>query len=47
MPEPKKGEKKDTFIKRCIPYVINKGTAETQEQAYAICESMWKRRRKI
>ncbi|MFW6174054.1 MAG: hypothetical protein ACOC5T_09945 [Elusimicrobiota bacterium] len=41
MPEPREDESKDKFIKRCIPYVINEGTAKDGSQARAICESIW------
>ncbi|MFW6129699.1 MAG: hypothetical protein ACOC56_00860 [Atribacterota bacterium] len=41
MPLPKKGEEKDKYIERCIPIVIDHGTAKTEKQAVAICYSMW------
>ena len=41
MPTPRKGEKKPAFISRCIPIVINDGTAKDQKQAAAICYSLW------
>ena len=41
MPTPKAGESKDDFIKRCIPIVIDDGTAKDGKQAYAICASMF------
>ena len=43
MPVPGKNEKHDDFIKRCIPYVINEGTAKDGSQGKAICESIWKK----
>jgi len=42
MPKPKKGEKEKDFIARCIPIVIEDETAEDQEQAIAVCYSMWR-----
>lgn len=41
MPTPEKGESKKDFIERCIPIVIDEGTAEDSEQAYAVCNSMF------
>lgn len=41
MPTPNPNEPQDEFINRCIPIVINDGTADTPEQAYAICVSMY------
>jgi hypothetical protein len=41
MPEPKDDETRDEFVDRCIPIVIEDGTAEDQEQAVAVCNSMW------
>jgi HK97 family phage prohead protease len=41
MPEPNKDEEHDDFIKRCIPVVIDDGTAESPEQAVAICNGIW------
>ncbi len=46
MPEPKKGEKKDDYIKRCIPQVLDEGTAKDRKQAAAICYSMFERKTK-
>lgn len=43
MPEPNSGESHDDFIKRCIPIVIEDGTAVDGAQANAICESLWDR----
>ena len=43
MPEPTEGESHDDFIKRCIPIVIEDGTAGDGAQANAICESLWER----
>lgn len=41
MPTPQENETEEQFIERCIPIVINDGTAETPEQAYAVCQSMY------
>jgi len=41
MPSPQPNEDKDDFIQRCIPMVIEEGTAEDGAQAAAICNSMW------
>jgi hypothetical protein len=37
--EPSKGERKESFLERCISYVINEG--KESEQAVAICNSLW------
>lgn len=39
--EPGAKESEDEFISRCIPYVINDGTAKDNSQAYAICKSKY------
>ena len=41
MPTPQAGESQDDFVSRCIPIVLEDGTAEDQEQAAAVCYSMW------
>lgn len=42
MPEPQPDkETQSEWYERCIPYLLEEGTAENQEQAYKICESMW------
>ena len=41
MPTPRKDETEDEFVERCIPIVIEEGTAEDGDQASAICHSMW------
>lgn len=46
MPEPQTNESRDEFIERCIPIVIDDGTAEDNEQAFAVCNSMWEQREK-
>jgi hypothetical protein len=42
MPKPMKGESKNEYMGRCISMVIKEGTAQSQDQAIAICFSMWK-----
>lgn len=39
MPDPKKGEKKDNFMSRCIPILVKEG--KPSDQAVAICSSMY------
>lgn len=46
MPKPHKGEEKDRFVSRCIPIVLKDGTATTQEQAVAVCISIWEQDKK-
>jgi phage head maturation protease len=41
MPTPNEGESREDFVKRCIPIVIDDGTAKDQDQAVAICNSMF------
>lgn len=41
MPKPIPGQSQDDFISECIPKVIADGTADTQDQAIAVCYSMW------
>lgn len=41
MPKPRSEETEREFIARCIPIVIEEGTAENAEQAAAICYSIW------
>jgi hypothetical protein len=41
MPEPRKKEKKYKFMARCIPVVIEKGTAQNLKQAVAICTALY------
>ena len=42
MPTPQENETQEEFIERCIPIVIEEGTAEDSEQAAAVCYSMWR-----
>jgi hypothetical protein len=39
MPKPKKNERKEDFIARCVPVLVEEG--KPQGQAVAICYSMW------
>ncbi|MFO8072940.1 MAG: hypothetical protein R6V85_13790, partial [Polyangia bacterium] len=42
MPKPRpKSETKKQWMDRCIPRVIEDGTAKDSGQAYKVCESMW------
>ena len=41
MPIPLPGESRDNFIDRCIPIVIDDGTAEDGSQAFAVCNSLF------
>ena len=41
MPQPEPTEKKEDFIKRCIPIVLDEGTAKTPDQAVAICNAIY------
>jgi len=41
MPTPNEGETRDQFVKRCVPIVINDGTAKDGKQAVAVCQSMF------
>lgn len=42
MPTPGKDETEKEFISRCIPIVLEEGTAEDQDQAIAICYDIWR-----
>jgi len=44
MPEPGMDEEKSDFMKRCIPMVLEDGTAADNDQAVAICMSKWEHR---
>jgi hypothetical protein len=46
MPTPQPGEKQDDFVERCIPIVLEDGTAKDREQAVAVCFSVWEKREK-
>jgi hypothetical protein len=41
MPKPHSNETKEDFTKRCIPQVMADGTAQDNEQAFAICNNIW------
>lgn len=41
MPTPKEDETEEEFVERCIPIVIEEGTADDGDQAAAICHSLW------
>ena len=44
MPTPKPYEKKKDFIRRCVLITIRDKSAKTNEQAVAICNSLWDKR---
>jgi len=46
MPTPHAGESRKEFVSRCIPIVIDEGTAGDSDQAVAVCNSMWEDRDK-
>jgi hypothetical protein len=41
MPYPERGETKEEYISRCIPYMI-KNEGKKQDQAVAMCHAFWK-----
>ena len=41
MPSPSKGESRSKFVNRCVSIVLDDGTAETSEQAVAVCHSLY------
>lgn len=41
MPTPRRNEKRGDYVSRCIPIVIDEGTAKDPQQAAAICHSMF------
>jgi len=43
VPEPKEGETQKEFVARCIPVVMEDGTADKPPQAVAVCNSMWEK----
>lgn len=47
MPTPGKNESQKDFVSRCIPIVLEDGTAKDQKQAAAICYSMWREAKEI
>jgi len=42
MPTPKQDESEADFVDRCVPIVLDDGTADDETQAVAICHSLWK-----
>jgi len=44
MPTPRERETRKEWMKRCIPVVLEDETAENQDQAVAICNSIWEKR---
>ena len=46
MPKPSENESKEEFISRCVSMVKEEGTAKDNEQAVAICFSMWEQHQK-
>lgn len=46
MPKPRANETEQEFVSRCIPIVLDDGTAQDNEQAAAVCYSMWETGRK-
>ena len=46
MPTPNKKESKKDYIQRCVPIVLDEGTAKDSKQAVAICSSMWEQDKK-
>ena len=43
MPTPNAGETRSDFINRCVPIVLEDGTAQDGQQAVAICHSIFNR----
>ena len=41
MPSPSKGESRSEIVNRCVSIVLDDGTAETSEQAVAVCHSIY------
>lgn len=46
MPEPRQNETENEFIDRCIPFVLNEGTAINTAQAFAYCQYLWENKPK-
>lgn len=42
MPTPNPNETEQAFVSRCIPIVMDEGTAKDNKQAAAICYSMFR-----
>jgi hypothetical protein len=47
MPDPRPDETEDEFVSRCVPVVLEDGTAEDGAQASAICHSMFREAKKM
>jgi len=45
MPAPRPNETRKDYIARCVPVVLDDGTAESRDQAVAVCQSMWEKSR--
>ncbi len=41
MPQPIKGEKKDTFIQRCMADEESVNSFPKEDQRYAVCQRVW------
>lgn len=41
MPTPEPGETETDFMDRCVPMVMDDGSADSEDQAVAMCSSMW------
>lgn len=46
MPTPRNDEDRQQFVERCVPVVLDDGTARDQDQAVAVCNSLWEQHRK-
>ncbi len=42
-PKPEAGESRDDYLARCVPQVMDEGTATDNDQAVAMCSSMYER----
>jgi HK97 family phage major capsid protein len=47
MPEPGENESQSEFMHRCVPMVMEDGTAKDNDQAVAICMSKWRKKKSI
>lgn len=45
MPVPRKGESRQDFVSRCVPIVMDEGTAKDNKQAVAVCYSLYKNKK--
>lgn len=46
MPTPQEDESREDFVSRCIPIVLEEGTASSNDQAVAICNSLYEESKK-